>query len=59
MRKYIKHLGITLIIAGLIVFVIRFTGGPSKINCLLFSAFALITAGIAVQIWIYKKDSKY
>lgn len=48
-----------LIIAGLIVFVIRLTGGPSKINCLLFSAFALITAGIAVQIWIYKKDSKY
>lgn len=59
MKKYMKFLALALIIAGLALFMLRSIAGWAETNAALFTALALIAAGIAVHTAVCKRESRY
>lgn len=59
MKKYVKYMGIPLVIAGSLLLIINYVAGLTAINALQFAALALILIGVAGYIADLKKSSEY
>lgn len=59
MKKYIKNIGILLILLGVIIFAVTFIAGLSDVNALLFTGLLCVIAGAALHIIYIKKQSEY
>ncbi len=59
MKKYMKYMGIPLVIAGGLLLTVGYVAGWSSFNALQFTALALILIGVAGYVANEKKSGEY
>lgn len=59
MMKYIKHIGIPLVVIGTTVLAVSHFAGWTDINAVQLASLALIIAGIIVHVAALKQEDRY
>ena len=58
-KRWKKHVGMALVLAGVILLIVSFVAGWTHINGLMLTAWLCVVLGVVVHVWNQKKQSKY
>ncbi len=59
MKSFLKHLGLALILLGVVLFVVLHLMSLTFITKLLLIPFIMVLGGTVLYVWQLKRESKY
>jgi uncharacterized membrane protein len=59
MKSFLKHLGLALILLGVVLFVVLHLMSLTFITKLLLMPFIMVLGGTVLYVWQLKRESKY